>query len=116
MEPVVTSTEVLTDRLAVTRIIRTSETWLYLSGYEADDSEPVVLHFAHVIDENPDLWAAPRLRPLQYALSATPADDWTVWGPVADDDELDRLLERGTLDAQQEELLARALRRRGVNG
>lgn len=116
MEPVVTSTEVLADRWPVTRIVRTSETWLYLSGYEADDSEPVVLHVAHVLDEQPDLWAAPRLRPLQYALRATPSDDWTVRGPVADGGALDRLLEDGTVDAQQEELQARASRRRRGDG
>ena len=83
---VVSSHEVLHEGLPVKRIIRWHEdAWFYLSGFESDDSEPLSVLFDDVIRVD---WSVCTLslREGQYALQSRTSSDWSIWGPMPDED------------------------------
>lgn len=93
---VVTSREVLDDELHVLRVIRWNDgSWQYTSGFEGDHSEPIATHFAHVLDVDLSLLNF-RMRPGHFALRASPAADWFVWGPLSDE-AIDDLITSGRI-------------------
>lgn len=95
----ITSAEVLDDRLRVTRVIRWTQGWVYLSALEEDDSQPIVVHFSHLLDLDASLVSL-RLHIGQYALRSFRGDDWYVFGPVSDV-AIDEQLRSGDMDTAQ---------------
>ena len=103
-EVVTTSAEVLEVGRTVTFVARRSGSWVYLSGHETDDSEPLAVHFSHLAGVDPGLVTL-RLRRCHYALRYDAGAPWHAFGPV-EDDEMDRLLETGVVDAQRADIVA----------
>lgn len=105
-EAVVTSTEVLDSHLPILRVFRTSKTWMYLSARESDTSQPVVVHWKHVQELDPDIGQV-SLKKGQYALRAIgsgKAGPWRLYGPYSDST-IDEFLDDGTVDRQQAGIL-----------
>jgi len=103
------STAVMTSELVAhlgaraARVSRTAEGgWIYVSGREPDDAEPIYVHFEHLVHADPTLSTLALARG-QYALRSTRGDDWHIFGPVSDD-EYDGLLSAGVIAEQQEQV------------
>lgn len=100
---VMTSTEVLDQRLPVTRVFHfMSGGWMFVSGREGDESEPVWVHYGHVEDLDPSLTTL-HLRRGRYALRHEVGRSWYVFGPCSDE-QVDELLDDGTIDHQHNNL------------
>lgn len=100
---VTTSSEILDDRIEPTRVFCFENgDWMITSGFESEESQPILVHFSHLIDIYESLGAL-RLAKGEYALRARTRPEWHVFGPI-DDATLDQLLSSGQIDEQQEAL------------
>lgn len=72
---------------------------MLLSGAESDESDPVHVHYGHVLDGNP-LLALLAMRKAGYALWSFLDERWLTFGPMTDG-EIDRALSDGTVDREQ---------------
>ncbi|WP_298459808.1 hypothetical protein [uncultured Cellulomonas sp.] len=100
---VMTSEEVLSERLPVTRVFHfASGGWMYVSGHEDDDSEPLWVHYRHVEELDPTLTTL-ALRKGRYAMRWQIDTPWFVYGPLSDE-RVDVLLYDGTIDTQHADL------------
>lgn len=107
---VLSSDEVLTQGLPITRIIRWRHVYMYLSARESDDSEPIACHFAHLVASDSNMVEV-RLARFEYALRGFhngSLGSWTVFdGKSAR--RMDALLRSGVVDQQHDELTRRLL-------
>jgi len=100
---VTTSDEVANQGFRVTRMIRSSQgDWTCISAAEADESEPILVHFSHLLESDSSLIKV-RLRKGEYALRTFTGTKWHYFGPIGDKD-INDYLESGFLAAQQEEI------------
>lgn len=105
-DTVMSSAEVTDRKARVTRVHRFRSGWMFLSATEADDSEPIWLHFSHVLEIDADL-AGLVLRRGEYALRPMVGGEWSVFGPFADR-LVDEMMDDGSIDRQHELVIARA--------
>jgi hypothetical protein len=99
-EMVMTSGAVLDVGLRVTRVFRSQGgSWIMTSATEDDDAQPLYAHFSHIVRRDSSLVTL-KLRPGEYALRTHRGNDWSIYGPVSDE-EYDRRWESGVIDAQQ---------------
>jgi len=96
---------VVNDRVPVARVRRdTTGNWMYLSGAETPISQPMRVHFGRLAANSPALFTL-NLRRGEYALRSMRTDSWHCYGPVSDQ-EYERLLETGAIDAQHADIEA----------
>lgn len=105
-ETVMSSPEVLDGGVRVTRAHRFRSGWMFLSATESDESEPIWIHFSHLLELDPGLNEI-RLRKGEYALRPKVGGAWVTFGPLADD-LVDELMDNGVIDAQHRLVIARA--------